>query len=356
MSEPISKRKKWLRRGLILFLFLLAGGVALVGCGGIYIIKLGMGQARILLDREPITKVLADPAVESSVKDKLRLILEVRDFAEKELGLVVGNNYLYYFDTGGDPIIYTITASPKDRLEAYYWKFPIVGAVAYKGFFDLDDAREESEEMAAEGYDTNLGSAQAFSTLGWFSDPVFTTMLLRRPELVVETVIHELTHATIYVKGETPFNESLATFIGIAGAIEFLIQRYGEESAEVRFARAVQQDRQIFSRFMEELRVELDDLYAEPIPLAEKLSRREGIFRASQERVAASDELETDQVDFYPELEMNNAVVLSLLHYHTRIDFFEGVFEEEDRNLRRTILRIREDPEKALSRWQSKEE
>lgn len=335
----------------MLLAVLLVFGAGLIGCGGLYFLKLGVGQARILLDRQPIPKVLEDPGVDSDVKAKLRLILEVKEFAERELGLKTGKNYRYYFDTGGLPIVYTVTAAVKDRLEAYTWKFPIVGEVPYKGFFEREDAEEERDDLESDGYDTNLGSAQAFSTLGWFSDPVFTSMLKSRSELVVETVIHELCHATIYVKDEAPFNESLATFVGIAGAVEFLSKKYGEDSDEVRFARAVREDRKTFSGIIQELEEELVALYAEEIPLEEKLSRREEVFRRSQEKVRATPSFQTMEFDFYPELELNNALVLALLHYHTRIGFFEGVFEEEGRDLEKTIARFVGAPEEAVGEW-----
>ena len=350
-GSPPKKRRKWLRRCIIAFSVLLAGGIGLLGCGGLYIMKLGVGQAKILLDREPIPEVLADPGVDPNIKEKLRLVLEVKEFAEKDLGLKAAKQYRYYYDTGGRPIIYTVTASPQDRLEAYTWHFPIVGEVPYKGFFALEDAVEERDELDDEGYDTNLGSAQAFSTLGWFSDPVFTSMLEQRPELVVETVIHELCHATIYVKGETPFNESLATYVGIAGAVAFLSERHGEDSREVRFARDLLADREVFSGIIQDLQKELNALYAEKVPLEEKLGRREEIFERSKARVKDSEDLRTEEFDFYGRLEMNNAIVLAILHYHTRLDHFEEVHAKEGGDLKKTIARFTAAPDEMVAGW-----
>ena len=128
-----------MKRAGVVLLLLVGAFFAVTGCQSLYILGLGMGQVRIVIGRRPISSVLADPAVDPDVKRKLRLILEAEEFAVEELGLTEGSRYEYYFDTGGNPIIYTVAACPEDRLEAYRWRFPIVGEFTYKGFFDRED-------------------------------------------------------------------------------------------------------------------------------------------------------------------------------------------------------------------------
>ena len=342
-----------MKRAGVLLLVLVGGFFAVTGCQSIYILKLGMGQARIVLGRRPIASVLADPAVDPDVKSKLRLILEAEAFAVEELGLEAGSRYEYFYDTGGDPIVYTVTACPEDRLEAYTWNFPIVGEFTYKGFFHREGAVELAEELKEDGYDTAIGGAAAFSTLGWFSDPVFGSTLEADPPDVVETIIHEITHANIYVKGETPFNESIATWVGIVGAAAFLEQKFGSDSPEVEYARALVGEREAFSRVVSQLEVELEALFDEGRPRKEMLRRREEVYARAQRRVRESDAFTTGAFDFFPERSLNNAVVLALLHYHTRIDHFERLYREEEGDLRETLRRFQQDPGAILEGWRA---
>lgn len=345
----------WSRRVILLSILLGGTFFGITGCQGIYILKMGAGQARIILAREPIAEVLEDPGTDPAVKRKLRLILKVRDYAGERFGLETEDQYLYYYDTGGHPIVYTVTACSKDSLDAYLWDFPIIGEVGYKGYFAEEEAEEERQRLEDEGYDTTLGYAQAYSTLGWFSDPVFTSMIRQDDVEVVATVIHELCHATLYVRDDTAFNESMATFVGFAGALEYLEESHGEGSREVRVSRALLEERKAFSRIIIDLKEALEALYAEEISFEEKMERREKLFADSQVRVKGK-EFRTGEFDFYADLEMNNAVFLSLLFYNTRIEFFEEVFREQGGDLRRTFSHFRTATEDLVARWKAQDQ
>jgi predicted aminopeptidase len=197
---------------------------ALCGC---YLVTQAMGQLRVLLNSQRIQTLLTDPKVPDDVKLKLRLVHEIKEFGEDELGLKPSRNYESFYDTKGQPITYIVSACRKDRFQPHLWWFPIVGDVPYKGFFAKEDAVAEAKELETQGYDVSLGTAAAYSTLGYFPDPVLSTMLEYPEEQLVALLLHELTHGTIYLPGGTDFNEGLASFVGWQGALEFARRRHG---------------------------------------------------------------------------------------------------------------------------------
>src|SRR5437016_3916838 len=200
-------------RIVALFRLALLAGSAL-GAGGCYLLTQAGGQIDILLHSRGVEEMMADPSVSPAVKEKLRLVGDIKEFGEREMGLTPSSNYTTFYDTAGRPITYIVTACPKDSFRPYTWWFPIVGDVPYKGFFHRDDAVAEARALRAEGYDVRLGSASAYSTLGYFKDPVLSTMLDYPEEHLAALILHELTHGTIYLPGGADFNEGLASFVG----------------------------------------------------------------------------------------------------------------------------------------------
>lgn len=258
-----------MRRGLIL-LFL----PVLSGC---YILTQAQGQLRILLNSRAIDSLLADPAVPVETKLKLRLVREIKTFGEFELGLRRSRNYESFYDTKGQPITHIVSASRKERFEPYTWWFPIVGDVPYKGFFHKEDAEEEAHELEVQGYDVALGVAAAYSTLGYFPDPVLSTMLDYPEEQLAALLLHELTHGTIYLPGGTEFNEGLASFVGWQGALEFARQKHGIASeAYDRTVRAFAAEERRDAKARELFR-KLDALYRSGLSAQEIVARRDAV-------------------------------------------------------------------------------
>lgn len=289
-----------MRRSAFLLLLL----PSLCGC---YILTQAQGQLRVLLNSERIDALLADPAVPVETKLKLRLVREIKKFGEHELGLNRSSNYETFYDTKGQPITYIVSASRKDRFEPYVWWFPIVGDVPYKGFFSRGDAVEEARALEAEGYDVSLGTAAAYSTLGYFPDPVLSTMLEYPDEQLVALILHELTHGTIYLPGGADFNEGLASFVGWQGALEFARQKHGISSPEYdRTVQAFAAEERRDARARDVFR-KLDELY------------KSG--RSKEEIVAMRDKVAGRKV--------NNAVILMQRRYG-RYDEFREKFEKAE--------------------------
>lgn len=289
---------------------------SLVGC---YLAKQAEGQLYILLTQRPIEDVLEDPDVPASSKEKLRLIRDVKEFGEREIGLSPSNNYTRFFDTGGRPVSWIVSASRKDRFENYTWWFPIVGTVPYKGFFRRADAVAEARSLESDGYDVQLTPVAAYSTLGYFPDPVLSTMVDYSEEDLTALILHELTHGTVYLPGDTNFNERLASFVGWQGALEFARRRHGLDSivyertvrALAREERRARESRELFER--------LDALYRSNVSRAEKIRRREQVAGRK----------------------VNNAEILMQRRY-TDHAVFGSVFEDVDGDWKAFFDRVRQ--------------
>lgn len=219
------------------------------------------GQLEIVSGARLFSEVLADTSVPDSVKEKIKFIGEVTRFAIDSLGLKESKNYTTYFDQKGQPLLWVLTAAEPYELKAFEWKFPLLGSVSYKGFFDMEKGVSEEREMVSRGYDTDFGVVSAWSTLGWFRDPVLSGMLRRSRGDLAELIIHEMTHATIYLKSNVDLNENLASACGEAGAIRFLTYRYGSGSNELTDYIHRLEDYESFSRHMLSGSQKLDSLY-----------------------------------------------------------------------------------------------
>ncbi len=211
---------------------------------------------------------------------------EVRAFAAT-LGLDVGGRYTSYAPWPGDRIVTALVATRPGEIDPHMFWFAFVGEVPYRGYFDLDYAREDAAELESEGYDVCLSAVPAYSTLGWMDDPVTGPMLRRDDVDLVDTVIHELLHQTVYARGAGRFNEGLATFVGQEGAILFFAQRDGSDGSSARAARASVADDRALSAALERTRARIADLYAAAPPGPERDAARAAIVAEARREIAA---------------------------------------------------------------------
>ena len=233
------------------------GVVALIvsACSPMYVIKAGIAEAKILRARQPLHEVILDPETDERTKAKLTFVVEARQYAIEVLRLKVGDSYTSFTQLDKDTLALVLSAATRDRFASKTWWFPVVGRVPYKGYFDEGDALRDQQELEDDGFDTYLRPTAAFSTLGWFADPLLSTLLRRDEVDLVETVLHELSHAHLFVRGQVGFNESFATFVGRVGAIEFFCNRQGGGPDTVKCLRAQARwrDYQRFSTFIDGL-------------------------------------------------------------------------------------------------------
>ena len=233
---PTSAR---LRRGLVFFWL----GLAIVtapSCGTVKFYRQAIGgQAEIWRKSRPNERAIADPAVPEKVKAKLRTVAEIRDYADR-IGLPARKQYASYADLGRPHVVWVVTATPEFSTELHTWWYPIIGRLKYRGFFSEREARTEAGRLKGAGLEVSVSGVDAYSTLGYFNDPVLNTFVNRSNPELAELILHELTHQRLYLSGDTDFNEALATAVGQTAAQRWLAERGDREwLARYRFALGV---------------------------------------------------------------------------------------------------------------------
>ena len=238
------RRIPWrsLRRitGATAVLLAVALGITPTGC---YISRAAYEEARILSRRTAITTLVADSATDPTLRAKLSLVQEARRFAVDSLALTAGKSFTAYSRLDRDTLVLVVSAAYRDRLAPKTWWFPVVGRFPYKGFFDFPGALRTAESLRNDGFDVTVGPSSAFSTLGWFNDPLVSTTVKADSVTLVNTVLHELLHNTFFAKGQVSFNESFATFVGARGVEHFFRAR--GDSVLLRRAEDEWHDRQL---------------------------------------------------------------------------------------------------------------
>jgi len=329
---------------------LLVAALALAGsawaCSPVYVLKAGWAEAKILRARRPIPEVLADPATDADTRGKLAFVVEARRYAMEKLGFEPGEAYTMFTQLERDTLAMVLSAAEKDRLVPKTWWFPIVGRMPYKGYFDDDDARKAQADLEADGFDTYLRPTSAFSTLGWFNDPVLSSVLRTDDVEVVETVLHELSHNFLFVPGQVGFNESFATFVGRVAAVDFFCNRRGGGPDTVKCLRAQARwrDYQRFSAFVDGMMGELEPIYeSAELTRDQKLSRREEVFRGALAHFDEDVSPTFESVSFggFRDTPLNNATLLARIRYYHRLPDFQALLDARGGNLNAVLAELK---------------
>ncbi len=198
----------------------------LAGCGSLrYYAQAAHGQGALMLHRRALDKVLRDPSTPPALAARLQLAQQARRFASTQLGLPDNRSYTSYVDLHRPYVVWNVFAAPRFSVDAVPQCFPIAGCVAYRGWFRQADAQADAARLRARGDDVWIGGVPAYSTLGWFADPILSSMLRWDDDELDSTIFHELAHQLIYVKGDTAFNESFATFVQTEGLRQWRLAR-----------------------------------------------------------------------------------------------------------------------------------
>jgi predicted aminopeptidase len=346
-------RVRW---GGILFVLLavLAGAALLTAATpmGRYLARGAMAEAKILAHRQSIARLAADSATPPAVRAKLQLVLEARRFAVDSLGLPAKDAFTQYTKLEHDTLVLVLSGAYRDELRAVTWWFPVVGNVPYKGFFDFAEAKRAEAELKAAGFDTYLRPSPAFSTLGFFNDPLLSTTLGEDSLDIVNTVVHELTHNKFYAKGEAIFNESFASFVGARGAERFFTAR--GDTASARRTAARWHDDLLLAGVWERTFHSLDSAYrAHPSDAARgarsgdsartaRFAARDTVYARTRRFLVDSvgPQLLTIDPHYAALVRLDNASLFARLIYATGLPKFESVYVSEGRDIRRTLERI----------------
>ncbi len=295
-----------------------------------YVAHVAQGQAQLVREREPIAHVIADPTTDARLAARLRLTQEARRFASDHLGLPDNRSYTDYVDLKRPYVVWNVFAAPRYSVAAILHCFPIAGCVPYRGYFDEVMAKTEAEKLEARGDDVYVGGVAAYSTLGWFADPILSSMLRWDDDALIGTIFHELAHQLVYAKNDTAFNESFASFVADEGLREWHVAR-GEIERRERHRQADDG----FVRLVLDLRERLRVLYASGIDAAAMSTAKQGEIAGFRQRYAEwrdahfPDDHRYDAIVAKP---INNASLLPFGLYDAGMPAFAALFAQSGRD------------------------
>ncbi|HSC85434.1 MAG TPA: aminopeptidase [Pseudomonas sp.] len=309
-----------LRRSVPLLL-----GLLLSGCASLdYYAQLGRGQWQLLQAREPVSQVLADPQRDPELRRRLALAQQARDFASAQLHLPDNQSYRLYAELGRPYVVWNVFAAPELSLEPLTHCFPIAGCVAYRGYYQQGRARGAAALLRGEGWDTYVDGVEAYSTLGWFADPILSSMLRWNDQRLAATIFHELAHQQLYVADDSAFNESFASFVEQQGLRQW-------QSSRGLPVQEGNRQREQFTALMLASRARLQALYASPRSDADKragkaaeFTRLRAEYRQLRDREWAGDR----RYDAWINAPLNNAKLLPFGLYDQWVAAFAALFRQ----------------------------
>ena len=299
------------------------------------------GHTKLMLQREPLEKVIEKLDMNSSVRDKLALTRNIRKYAT-DAGLQTGDAYATYVSTGEPYIVWNVFAAPEFSLSMKQFCFPIVGCTSYKGYFKQEDAAVAASRLRAEGYDVYVGGVSAYSTLGWFSDPILDSFLLRTDAQLAALLFHELAHRELYVKGDSQFNESFATSIE-----RFLVERWLQEegrSGELDILNAAWIRQHELLDLVNRTKHDLAEVYQNNRSEERKRQAKHDLLEELRKKYLVLHSGWQGSNDYYSWMmaEMNNAKLGTLSTYNHWVDSFNVILAQENFDLVSFIARVKE--------------
>ena len=312
------------------------------------------GQLSIISKRENIQMLVNDPEIDAQLKQSLESIISIRKFANNSLALPVEKNYSTYVDLQRPFVVWNVFAAPEFSVTPKDWCYPIAGCVSYRGYFSEDAARKYATSLADEGFDVYVGGIAAYSTLGWFADPVLNTIINREEHRLAALLFHELAHQLVYVPGDTQFNESFATTIELEGLKRWLAENNNSAMMPTLVEQAAreQQYRQEFVSLVQSSIPVLEELYSGALPLVEK----------RQEKAQVIQKLRDDYQDLKQQWrgyaaydgwfagEINNARLNTVATYFNHVPAFEALLAQSNYQLPEFYNRVQ-----ALAKLSSEE-
>jgi predicted aminopeptidase len=301
---------------------------AMILFSGCYVLRQGVTMLGYLSRAVPLEDIAEGEAGREEDLAFVQRIHDIRRFASEDLGLASNSNYTKYVELPRDYLAAVVSASEKDSFTRHEWWFPITGSVPYKGFFDEEEAREEALCLKEKDLDVWIRRVDAFSTLGWFSDPLYSYMKKYPIRRLANLIIHEQLHATVYLAGNSQFNEELAEFVGTEGARLYMARTFGEASEEYAAMTNQEEDSQSYVAFIHGLTAELESLYAAGFTREEKLRKKEEIIAAAKKRFEENYEnlFHSDAYRSFVRLPVNNAYLELFRLYYAKDNYLKDFY------------------------------
>jgi predicted aminopeptidase len=297
-----------------------------------YYVQAIRGEYQILAHRKPIDKLIANPKTDSKLRQQLQVVQQLRAFAKTELKLPVDGSYAKYVDLHRKYVVWTVQAAPELSLEPKVWRYPFVGALAYRGYFSEKKARDYGGHLAKEGFDVYVDGVEAYSTLGWFKDPLLNTFIDDTEPELAELLFHELAHKRVFASGDTDFNEAYATTVGQEGARRWLRAK-GDSDLLTKYDEAIERDRQ-FVHLVMATRERLGRLYADankarsrPVELRRE---KQGVFddlRRQYEELKVTWGGYAGYDNWFAH-DLNNAKLNTVANYYDYVPGFQRLLQE----------------------------
>lgn len=279
---------------------------------------------QLLSDQRPLDEVIQDAASPELVKQKLRYIEKILAFAEQELQLPVGENFSHYVDTQRPYVVWNVFAAPELSFQAKTWCYPVVGCASYRGYFNQAQADAYGEKLQSQGYDVYVGGIAAYSTLGWFDDPVLNTFVHRNEIQLPALIFHELAHRILYVGGDTEFNESFASAVERI-ALEHWLQKQNKSDTFSVYLRQ-KQTYDEFVAFVLFWKAKLEALYASEVEEEEKRQRKAELYRAMVNDYENFKQQHHQGYDAWMDGVLNNAKLNTLATYQVWVPAFLALY------------------------------
>ncbi|MGE5671117.1 MAG: aminopeptidase [Fibrobacterota bacterium] len=285
-------------------------------------------------------KLLERNDVSDSTRAFLALVNDIRAYTFDSIGLKRNRNYTGIVQVENDYLINVVSACKKTSFDKYQWKYPFFGKAPYKGYFDKEDAVREGKKLDKKGYDVYIGKSDAFSTLGILSDPLYSYMQSYSEYALASMIIHEQTHATLYLKNNVDFFEQAAVFIGDQGGINFIRHKYGENSDEYKNIFLTKGDYDVFIQSLRDLYHALDSIYKmQVLSDTEKLSNKEELINRYKKNLVDnySTYFKTDNYRGIDNAKINNAYITSRMTYHKDLSVFDSLYKRTNYDLKKSV-------------------
>lgn len=318
-----------LRKLLFLFFAFVTSGL-LSACSEFdYYLHTVGGHMEVMAERKSIPDILNDRSTSEELRERLRKIAWIRHFASDRLDLPENGSYHSYVELDRPYVVWNVVATPELSLEPLVWCFPFAGCISYRGYFELNKAREFADLLRDEGYDITVSGVPAYSTLNWFDDPALSTFSNWPTSAAARLIFHELAHQKLYVTDDTAFNESFATAVELAG-VDLWLERFGNDDEKTKYSQRLEREKQFLDLTME-TRQDLELIYGSEMTDPEKRQRKEDVFSDLRQRYDVIKEGSWNGYAGYDRWfqTLNNAKFASVNSYHRWVPAFKLVMKQE---------------------------